>query len=480
MTSANLLEVARARETTLGVAASPPYSLAFLTAESFDIDKVFERSETITGNRFIQEYIETGIAVTGDAPFEWAMGYADPWLELALMAPFGLPLETSNPTSDSNITDVAAATDEFTAAGAWVEGMVVRASGFTTAGNNGLFVAQAGSGAGTLIVPSSPGLTDEAAPPAGAKLKFVGIEGATGDLAAAADGITSSALDFTDFPLEVGMTIHVGGRLAAINQFATAANYGLATITAIAANKLTLTDLPTGWSVDAGAGKNIRLSVPDVLDPGTSIVSDTIQKRFVGQASHSYYKYLGVACNQLQGTFDPKQVARSTASLIGFTGGVASPALDASPAAPTVGRVMNTSSGIARLVEAGSTLAAGAGFNQLSLSINNNLTPVDELGSAAAVDYDLGDFEVSINARARFKTKTLYEKFLAGTAGSILMPIFRDNQGFTLRAHNLTWTAGKVPTPGRNQQVYANMEGRVVIASGYAKPFTVCRFTEII
>ena len=481
MTSANLLQVARARETTLGVAAPSPYSKAFLTAESFDVDRAYERSETITGDRFVAEYIPVGVSVAADAPFEIAMGYADPWFELMLMSQFAATVEAFNVTADQNITNVVASTDAYTAAGAWAQGMLIRASGFTNAANNLRFRAQAGSGAGTCVSPD--GRVDEAAPPAGARLKMVGFEGAAGDLTLTSAGIASTSLDFTTLGLQPGMQIWFpteADGAAAVNCAQIAGVDGQpATIQSIAANLLTLTDKPAAWATAALSGKQLRVFTPDILTPGTSIISDTFQKRFTGQSGGSYYKYVGVAANTWQMNLEPKKVATAQASLLGFTGGIASPALDANPLTPIVGKVMNTSTGIARIAEAGSDIAAGAGFASLNIQMTNNLKPIEEIGSEAAVDYDLGDFEVTISSRNRFKTAALYHKFLNGVQGALMVPFKRGAQGFTMRFHELTYTAGKVPTPGRNQQVYAQMEARAVISPTYAKPVVVCRFTEL-
>ncbi|TGV23899.1 hypothetical protein EN811_31160, partial [bacterium M00.F.Ca.ET.168.01.1.1] len=87
------------------------------------------------------------------------------------------------------------------------------------------------------------GITDEAAPAAAARMKVVGFQGSSGDITATSTGIGSTTLDFTTLGLTVGQWIKIGG-IAAGEQFATAALNTFARITAIAANALTLDNLP--------------------------------------------------------------------------------------------------------------------------------------------------------------------------------------------------------------------------------------------
>lgn len=86
-----------------------------------------------------------------------------------------------------------------------------------------------------------------------------GILGADGDLSTVADGIESVSFDFTTEPrFVVGEWIQIGGK-SAWDRFDTSENNAYVRITAVAANKVTLADLPAGWAVDAGTDKKIRI-----------------------------------------------------------------------------------------------------------------------------------------------------------------------------------------------------------------------------
>src|SRR5439155_683110 len=81
--------------------------------------------------------------------------------------------------------------------------------GFTNANNNRIF--RVASSSGTTVVGPTMTLTDEAAPPAGAKLQAVGFQGAAGDLVISGLTMTSTLLDFTTLGLVAGEWLKIGG-----------------------------------------------------------------------------------------------------------------------------------------------------------------------------------------------------------------------------------------------------------------------------
>lgn len=480
MTSTNRTQIARARETTLGVAASAPFEKCFLTGESLKVAKNFIRSETITGDRLIAEHIAAGIAVEGSTPFEAAYHYWDWALELAFMNSFAAAVEAYNITADSVITDVVAATDTVTAAGAWAEGMLVRMSGFTNAGNNQRFRAESGSGAGSLVAPAAPGLTDEAAPPAGARAVMVGFEGATGDITATATGLGSTALDFTTLGLTVGQAVKIGGS-AVGNKFATAANNTYVHISAISANALDFADLPTGWTVDTGVGVAVQVFVGDFLETGNSVITDTLQKAFLGQPVPQYLSYLGVAAQNLSVNLAERSLVTGSLGIIGVTGGIlggSGSAYDANPVTPTVGPVMKTGAGVLRITEGDSPIATTACAKSLSLSLANNVQPISCLDLEQALDYDLGDAEFTINATFRGADLSKLTKFYGETDSALSFVVGRGIYAYAFRCLAATYTDGNIEASGRNAQADQVMvlQGKKHAATG--KMLTCTRFRE--
>lgn len=286
MTTSNLLQIYYVEESTLGVTPnSPDMTRLRVTQESLKVDRTFVQSDEITGDRIVQEYINVGTAVSGGFGFELPYGAADPFFESAQLNTWTKSRERYNAgTADSVITQVTASSDTYTVAtgAAFAQYMLVRASGFTNSGNNLLFVAQSGSNATSVIAPSSPGLTDETAPPGAARLKQVGFQGPTGDIVADSTGLTSTTLDFTTMGLTANQWVKIGGS-AAGNKFGTAANNTFVRVKDFTANDLNFDYLPSGWSADTGTGKDIQVWVSDYLPTGSTLKSFTIEKVFTGQ-----------------------------------------------------------------------------------------------------------------------------------------------------------------------------------------------------
>ena len=259
MTSANRLQLAYVEESTLGTTpASPDMTKIRTTGEGLVHDISNIQSQEIRADRKNSDLVQVSAQNTGPINAELSAEAFDALIAGAMFNDWTLmPTRDNDGTADSVITDVTAASDDytFTTGAAFAEGHLVRASGFTNTENNGLFRAESGSGATSLV--TADGRVDESAPPADAKLRVVGFEGESGDITATAGGLGSSTLDFTTLGLSVGQWIYIGGG-AVGEQFATSALNTYAKISAIAANALTLSNKPAGWTTDAGASKTIR------------------------------------------------------------------------------------------------------------------------------------------------------------------------------------------------------------------------------
>lgn len=485
MTAANRLQLTRVREAAFGVTPDPAeMTKCFVTGETLKVRKDHERSETITGDRLISEHVPVGVQIEGQGRFEFAFGYIDWALEASAMGLFAAAVEAYNLTPDSVITDVVAATDIYSAAGNWAEGHLVRAVGFTAAANNGRRRAIAGSGAGTLKVGAGGALVDEAAPPAGARLFVVGFQGATGDLSITADGLASVALDFTTLGLKVDQQVRIGPSgpgAPAVNKFGDATVDTYLTIEDISANLIRFRDKPPGWPAGglSGAGKDIQVFTGDFLETGDTLITDTFEKSYLGQAVPKYLQMTGCAVNLLNFTLQRKQIARGDVTIIGQKANAPSlTSLDATPTVPTVGRVMNTANNIARICEGDVDVAAAAACREMTWAFNNNIQPVEALGSEHAVGLQLGDAELRTTNKFLFGNWGIYEKFFNGVDSSIMFPIYRDGYAYVFRCCAMTYTEADVPTENRNGQVEITVAGEQKKHGVTGRGYTCTRFRE--
>jgi hypothetical protein len=193
------------------------------------------------------------------------------------------PVRDNNGTADSVITNVATTNTEVThtTGAAFVASQLVLFAGFGVSGNNVLAKCTTGGATSSRYVGS--GITDETAPPANARMKAVGFVGASGDITATTVGgnaLLATTLDFTAvLPANMaGRWVIVGGRNAG-EKFATAADSGLARVSAVTAGRLSFDVVPSGWATDAGTGKTIHVYVPDFLFNGTKIYDYSWERR---------------------------------------------------------------------------------------------------------------------------------------------------------------------------------------------------------
>jgi len=295
-------------------------------------------------------------------------------------------------------------------------GHLVLASNFNTTANNGLAVVSTVA-AGLLTV--SKTLTAEASPPANAKVEAVGFEFAAGDvvLTASASSIklTCTAGDFSTLGLNVGEWVFIGGDATA-NKFANNAP-GYGRIKSIAAKALEFSETTFAATTDTGAGKQIRLFFGNVIrnEKTPSLIkrrSYNLERQLGDDGSGTQSEYLiGAIPNEF--TLNIPQADKLNADLtfvamdnIQRTGaqGVKAGTRNASPNEAA----FNTSSDVYRLrmnIVDPTALNNASLFgyvSEMTLAINNNVSPSKAIGVLGAFDASAGDFEVSGSLTAYF------------------------------------------------------------------------------
>ena len=321
------------------------------------------------------------------------------------------------------LTGVTASSKTYAAAsslGSFTANQIVFASGFTNAANNGLKTV-ASSTAGTVVVNET--LTDEASPPAAAKLETVGFQFASGDISlAVTSGVPSlvaTAADFTALPgLIPGLWVFIGGD-AAGTRFAN--NVGYARIKSIAAKAIVFDDTSFTPATEAGTGKTIRLFVGTVVknEKTPSLIkrrSYNIERQLGQGPTSTQAEYLeGAVANEF--TLNVPQADKLNADLTfvacnnthrsGETG-------DEIKGGTRIGvageDAYNTSSDIYRIKmsvidPASSNPSALFGYvSEANVSINNNVSPNKAVGILGAFDTTAGNFEVGGSITAYFTT----------------------------------------------------------------------------
>lgn len=305
----------------------------------------------------------------------------------------------------------------------WQAGDLLWMQGNDDSGNNGEFTVASVS---DNVISVNENLVTDNSPNAAATLTTVGFDSVAGDLdvdvTGALPAIDSSALDFTTLGLVEGEWIFVGGDTggAAGNQFLGATNNGFKRIRSIAINVLTFDKSDATMVTETNTAELVRLYFGRVLknETGTSIVRRTYnQERQLGAPDEALLSE--IQAEYLEGavpseaslnipqadkmTVDLSFVAGDSTTIDGPT-----PLKSGTRPALVETDAFNTSSDYSRIkmaqVVAGdeAPTALFAFATEMTITINNNISPNKAIGTLGAFEVTAGTFQVGGSITAYF------------------------------------------------------------------------------
>lgn len=328
-------------------------------------------------------------------------------------------------SENTNLQPSAVSATQYTVASGgtgFLVGGLLFAEGFAVPGNNGLHSVTAS--AATTVTAS--GLAVEAAPPAGATITYVGQQGATADLAIVVNSgipsLTSTTLNFTTLNFAVGEWIFIGGDGAAF-QFATPANNGFYRIKTIGANAIVFDRWPSTPVADAGAGKTIQIFFGHIIKneplPANQVFRTFQWERQLKSDSFEYLKGTGANTMSVNITNGDKVTVD-----LGFVG-LGAERLSAGkagtrPALPGQA-AFNASTSFSRVRFSNDSSAASLGtyLTDLTLTIDNGMTPAKAIGYLGGFDLNAGSFKVAGAAELYFSNYAAIDAIQANIDASL-------------------------------------------------------------
>ena len=323
------------------------------------------------------------------------------------------------------------------------DGALIRVTGAVDPASNGLF--QTGTNAiDTEIVVAGLGATETT----GIAIEVVGFRTATGDLDVTVSGstttLTSTVLDFTTLPILAGQAVYIGGFNTA-NQFGTTAvpiSSGLARVVSIAANAMVVdkealtftTEANTTKDVDLFFGKFVRNVPTDHAHFLERSYQFELELPGLDSGGATMYEY---AVGNLANEISLELPITDKASLsVGFVGQDANPPVAAgsratnaeSATSPSQTTAFNTSADIARLrVDQVDGTGLTTDFKSLSLTINNNASPENVLGTTGAKFINAGNLEIGFEAELLFTESGVADAIRNNTTVSMDFRMSNDN-----------------------------------------------------
>jgi hypothetical protein len=462
MASSNRTQVTSVKETTVGTTPTTPrMRTRRVNGESLSWVPTFVPSNELRSDGMHAPPIKTGEDSGGGLTFELSYPFPNSPQATDIESAFHAAWTETNSrdndgTADSVITAVTTAGTilTVTTGTAFVLGELYKWSGFGVAGNNGNFRCTTGSA--TAPVFASSGITDEAIPPAAARVKCIGFAGVASDITATSTGLGATTLNFTTIPgIAVGKWLKIDSTTSGFG-FATAANNTYIRVTAVTATAITCDNLPSGWGVDNGSGKTIRVYFGDQVKNGTTQIGQSIEKGFLGMTTPVYILQPGMVASDYSLDFTAKQVIMGSVSYLGMTGATQSTtSADASPDSATALAtypVMACSNNVGRIGEAGSALASPNFVKSLQLKVSNPLTAIESVSAVGAVAIGSHDRQVTGTMSTLFGDNSLLTKFFAGTLTSINVRAVKSNLAVIVSLPQVTYDKDGSPNAGASGQ----------------------------
>lgn len=343
-------------------------------------------------------------------------------------------------------TSVTAATDKFgfgADPGAFIAGHLIKSSGFNVAANN-LMTVVVSTDTDDITVGNL--LADEASPPATAKIEVVGFQFGSGTSGIALNGnlvrLTDSTTDLTTLGLVAGEWVFVGGDSAAMH-FATNAG-GWARISAIAAGYLEFDKVSWAATNETGTGKTIQVFFGSILrnepDPDDIVRRTYNIERTLGNDGDGVMSELLIGAVPNEITFNLQQADKVTVDMTfaatdhdtrtGAEGVKAGTRVD-SPSEEAINTTSDLSLIGLQLVDPTDATVTPlfAYATEMTLTVNNRVTPNKALGRLGAFDMSAGTFEVGGNMTVYFADVDAIAAVRQNSDVTLHFAFARDNQG---------------------------------------------------
>jgi hypothetical protein len=243
------------------------------------------------------------------------------------------------------------------------------------------------------------------------------------------------------------------GGTATGDKFATAACNGWARIIAIAANLLTLDNLPTGWTTDTGTGKTVKVWVGDTIKNGLLTLGQTLERGFLDQSVPTYIAQRGMVVDQGVFNFATKQIAKWAMTFAGLTGAESQTSLDSSPDDATTNAIMAAAVNVGRIAENGTVIGGPNFIESVDITVKNNLRMIGGIRSDGLVgpeDIGKGSVDATVAMSTFFGSDTLLAKLFSGVATNINIRIAKNSQAMVWALPRLTYTQGQTNATAKN------------------------------
>ena len=443
----------------------------------------------------LESAVEVEADLTMDAFTDFAEGFV-----FAEFANKEFDLKSSSGTLPPPAVDGGGSNDSFTidAASALLGGKMVYnasgaislvyAKGYTNSENNGLHALAADVASTDTAVEVATGTLVAETPSTNASLQVAGVRVTDADLTLTVSGSTATLVsggDITDWStlgLFAGMYIHIGSADAngnpvnALNVSAEDDTYGYARITSISGATLNLDKLDVYLAATASHsgdgvcdimfGRFLR----NVATTSSSNDEEYLERSYsfeglypdLGGVGTDEYEYaVGNFANELAINLPLTDKATATWGFIGTNTEDITGTRTTGPStavSPLRTEAINTSAGFASISTDVISAASDVCFKSLTVTLNNNASPENCLGTLGASYINSGLFEVNVEGQMLFTNKAITNAIKNNTTVTMAFILKNEDGAIAFDIPSLTFGGGEREFP-QDASVLVNVTG---------------------
>lgn len=258
-----------------------------------------------------------------------------------------------------------------------------------------------------------------------------------------------------------------------------AANNGVHQLSlTVAATADVLTFEGTPFGVTGAATGTVTVS-NSRLSNGVTQRSRLMEVEFADVAK--FLTFRGMTASKLSLAFNQQAVVTGSFDFMGSTAMALAntsniPGSD-SVTFPTAYAVLNTSSNVAKLYEAGAALAGGTFARSVSIDMDNALRQQLAIGSIGPVGVGSGTIAITGKLSAYFASADLYDKFVNNTNSSLAI-VVKDasNNGYALTLPSIEYTGGSLTAGQKDSDAMVDLDFSAKLDTVSGKMILLDRF----
>jgi len=262
-------------------------------------------------------------------------------------------------------------------------------------------------------------------------------------IAATADGFTDSGNGFVSAGVVAGQWLHITG-------FDDSTIDGHFKVLTVAVGAITTSPAPADVET---AGATVTLRNDGMIRNGTSQRSFSIMREHLDMSPIVYFLFRGMIVSQMQMSVQANSILTGSFEFMGKNSAVsiATPTSGTITAATSTD-VMNAVSNVGTVLEAGAAVNSAL-LKGIEFTVGNALRGKPAIGTLGNASIGAGKISVNGTMEAYFLSKSLYEKYVAGTESSLSFKVEKNSQAYVVTFPRIKYQEDAVNAEGGDQDV---------------------------